>query len=99
MEEYEGWKHEDGLKGGDKVGVITRLFEDVEKRKKVLVRWFARPGAVWGPDGPDDESLGGPTLPVKFLSIHLSLSFAHSPKPYLFQSVRVVLHCRFIPLD
>ncbi|GAA5894655.1 hypothetical protein JCM6882_006648 [Rhodosporidiobolus microsporus] len=52
---YDGWKHQDGLDAGDKVAVITRLYEDVKGRKVALVRWFARPGAVWGPDGPEEE--------------------------------------------
>ncbi|GAA5822726.1 hypothetical protein JCM11251_004357 [Rhodosporidiobolus azoricus] len=55
QEAYDGWKHEDGLQAGDKVAVITRLYEDVKGRKVALVRWFARPGAVWGPDGPEEE--------------------------------------------
>ncbi|GJN88674.1 hypothetical protein Rhopal_001640-T1 [Rhodotorula paludigena] len=50
-----GWRHEDGLEAGDKVAVITRLFEDVRGRKMAVVRWFARPGAVWSDEGPDDE--------------------------------------------
>ncbi|GAA5867823.1 hypothetical protein JCM1840_003456 [Sporobolomyces johnsonii] len=64
-EGYTGWRHEDGLKAGDKVAVITRLFEDVRGRKMALVRWFARPGAVWGEDGPDEDELGGPVLPYE----------------------------------
>ncbi|GAA6012094.1 hypothetical protein JCM11491_001748 [Sporobolomyces phaffii] len=73
---YEGWKHEDGLAAGDKVGVITRLYEDVRGVKMALVRWFARPGAVWGPEGPEDDELGGKTLPYELYytadSCHLS---------------------------
>ncbi|GAA6050067.1 hypothetical protein JCM3770_001353 [Rhodotorula araucariae] len=49
------WRHEDGLRPGDKVAVITRLFEDVRGRKMATVRWFARPGAVWGEHGPDED--------------------------------------------
>ncbi|GAA5966817.1 hypothetical protein JCM21900_006099 [Sporobolomyces salmonicolor] len=64
-EGYTGWKHQDGLKAGDKVAVVTRLFEDVRGRKMALVRWFARPGAVWGEDGPDEDELGGPVLPYE----------------------------------
>lgn len=63
--EPEGWRHEDGLNAGDKVAVITRLFEDVRGRKMALVRWFARPGAVWGPDGPDEDDDAGDVLPVR----------------------------------
>ncbi|BGP45913.1 Origin recognition complex, subunit 1 [Rhodotorula kratochvilovae] len=55
-EAHEGhWRHEDGLRPGDKVAVITRLFEDVRGRKMATVRWFARPGAVWGEHGPDED--------------------------------------------
>ncbi|BGP22671.1 origin recognition complex subunit 1 [Rhodotorula toruloides] len=64
-EEPEGWRHEDGLNVGDKVAVITRLFEDVRGRKMALVRWFARPGAVWGPDGPDEDDDAGDVLPYE----------------------------------
>ncbi|BGO89446.1 hypothetical protein NBRC10512_006633 [Rhodotorula toruloides] len=63
--EPEGWRHEDGLNAGDKVAVITRLFEDVRGRKMALVRWFARPGAVWGPDGPDEDDDAGDVLPYE----------------------------------
>jgi len=77
-EEHQGWKHEDGLQGSDKVGVITRLFEDVGNEKKALVRWFARPGAVWGEDGPDEEALGGQTLPVSSLETLSSSSSSSS---------------------
>ncbi|BGP29916.1 Origin recognition complex, subunit 1 [Rhodotorula toruloides] len=64
-QEPEGWRHEDGLNAGDKVAVITRLFEDVRGRKMALVRWFARPGAVWGPDGPDEDDDAGDVLPYE----------------------------------
>lgn len=63
----EVWKHEDGLKAGEKVGIITRLYEDERGRKMTLVRWFARPGAVWGPDGPEADEDAGPVLPVSLL--------------------------------
>ncbi|GAA6029380.1 hypothetical protein JCM8097_003646 [Rhodosporidiobolus ruineniae] len=62
---YEGWTHEDGLKPGDKVAVITRLFEDVRGRKCATVRWFARPGAVWGPDDPPEEEEAAQVLPYE----------------------------------
>lgn len=58
-----GWRHEDGLKAGQKVAVIVGLCEDVEGRKLAKVRWFARPGAVWSGEGPDD---GDEVLPVRF---------------------------------
>jgi hypothetical protein len=61
---YEGWRHEDGLESGDKIALITRLYEDVRGTKMALVRWFARPGAVWGPEGPQDDEVGSKTLPV-----------------------------------
>jgi hypothetical protein len=64
----EVWKHEDGLKAGEKVGIITRLYEDERGRKMALVRWFARPGAVWGPDGPEADEDAGPVLPVSVCS-------------------------------
>ncbi|GAA5951775.1 hypothetical protein JCM3765_003115 [Sporobolomyces pararoseus] len=64
-EEYEGWRHEDGLSSGDKVAVITRLFEDVRGTKMALVRWLARPGAVWGPEGPQDDEVGCKLLPYE----------------------------------
>ncbi|GAA5911697.1 origin recognition complex subunit 1 [Sporobolomyces salmoneus] len=64
-DDYEGWKHEDGLTAGEKVAVITRLFEDVRGVKMALVRWFARPGAVWGPEGPQDDEVGCKTLPYE----------------------------------
>ncbi|GAA5938692.1 hypothetical protein JCM3775_001963 [Rhodotorula graminis] len=54
-EDEDNWRHEDGLRAGDKVAVITRLFEDVRGRKMAMVRWFARPGAVWGEQGPDED--------------------------------------------
>ncbi|GAA5904632.1 hypothetical protein JCM8208_004835 [Rhodotorula glutinis] len=54
-EDDDNWRHEDGLRAGDKVAVITRLFEDVRGRKMAMVRWFARPGAVWGEQGPDED--------------------------------------------
>lgn len=76
-EEYEGWTHEDGLKAGEKVAVITRLFEDVRGRKNALVRWFARPGAVWGPEEPDEEEEAGQVLPVRFFFLSL-VSFVSS---------------------
>jgi hypothetical protein len=38
--------------------------EDERGRKMALVRWFARPGAVWGPDGPEADEDAGPVLPV-----------------------------------
>ncbi|GAA5848114.1 hypothetical protein JCM8547_004414 [Rhodosporidiobolus lusitaniae] len=63
--EYKGWKHEDGLQGGDKVAVITRLYEDVRGRKMALVRWFARPGAVWGPEEPDEDEEVGDVMPYE----------------------------------
>ncbi|KAG0665810.1 Origin recognition complex, subunit 1 [Rhodotorula mucilaginosa] len=72
----EVWKHEDGLKAGEKVGIITRLYEDERGRKMALVRWFARPGAVWGPDGPEADEDAGPVLPYELYytsdSTHLS---------------------------
>lgn len=64
----EVWRHEDGLKAGEKVGIITRLYEDERGRKMALVRWFARPGAVWGPDGPEVDEDAGPVLPVSVCS-------------------------------
>ncbi|BGP18742.1 Origin recognition complex, subunit 1 [Rhodosporidiobolus nylandii] len=77
---YEGWRHEDGLEGGDKVAVITRLFEDVRGRKMALVRWFARPGAVWGPDGPEGDDEVEEVLPYELYytadSTHLAESRA-----------------------
>lgn len=63
----EVWRHEDGLKAGEKVGIITRLYEDERGRKMALVRWFARPGAVWGPDGPEADEDADPVLPVSLL--------------------------------
>ncbi|GAA5889888.1 hypothetical protein JCM16303_001490 [Sporobolomyces ruberrimus] len=65
VEEYTGWKHQDGLKSGDKVAVITRLYQDVRGTKMALVRWFARPGAVWGESGPQDDEVGNKTLPYE----------------------------------
>ncbi|GAA6063239.1 hypothetical protein JCM10212_000341 [Sporobolomyces blumeae] len=77
---YEGWQHVDGLAADDKVAVITRLYEDPSGGRQALVRWFARPGAVWGPEGPDEEELGAPTLPYELYytadSTHLSESRA-----------------------
>ncbi|GAA5933067.1 origin recognition complex subunit 1 [Sporobolomyces koalae] len=64
-DDYSGWRHEDQLERGDKVAVITRLYEDVNLDKLALVRWFARPGAVWGPEGPDDDEVGHTTLPYE----------------------------------
>ncbi|KAK4048492.1 Origin recognition complex, subunit 1 [Microbotryomycetes sp. JL221] len=53
--ESDEWKHVDGLGcDGDKVAVITRLFQDVSGQMKAQVRWFARPGAIWGQEGPPD---------------------------------------------
>lgn len=72
----EVWRHEDGLKAGEKVGIITRLYEDERGRKMALVRWFARPGAVWGPDGPEADEDADPVLPYELYftsdSTHLS---------------------------
>ncbi|KAM0790306.1 hypothetical protein ACM66B_005607 [Microbotryomycetes sp. NB124-2] len=49
------WTHEDGLGMDDlKVGVITRLFQDVKDEMMAQVRWFARPGAIWGHEGPPE---------------------------------------------
>lgn len=59
------WKHEDGLGAGDKVAVVTRLFGDERGRMMALVRWFARPGAVWGSEGPDQDDEAGQVLPVR----------------------------------
>lgn len=65
-QQYDGWRHEDGLRAGDKVAVITRLFEDVRGRMMATVRWFARPGAVWGEQGPDeDHDAFGEVMPVR----------------------------------
>lgn len=58
---YEGWRHEDGLEPKEKVGLIVALFEDTEMVARV--RWFARPGAVWDKDGPQDEDVEEP-VPV-----------------------------------
>ncbi|BGP53848.1 hypothetical protein JCM8202_006043 [Rhodotorula sphaerocarpa] len=70
------WKHEDGLGAGDKVAVVTRLFEDERGRMMALVRWFARPGAVWGSEGPDQDDEAGQVLPYELYftsdSNHLS---------------------------
>lgn len=63
-DEDDCWRHEDGLRAGDRVAIITRLFEDERGQKRALVRWFARPGAVWGPDGPDADEQAGQVLPV-----------------------------------
>ncbi|GAA6023834.1 hypothetical protein JCM10207_005390 [Rhodosporidiobolus poonsookiae] len=75
--QYDGWTHEDGLQAGDKVAVITRLFEDVRGKKMALVRWFARPGSVWGKEGPDEDA-GEDVLPYELYytadSTHLSES-------------------------
>ena len=71
-EDEDNWRHEDGLRAGDKVAVITRLFEDVRGRKMAMVRWFARPGAVWGEQGPDeDHDEFGEVMPVRSLSLSL----------------------------
>lgn len=104
-EDYEGWKHEDGLAAGEKVAVITRLFEDVRGVKMALVRWFARPGAVWGPEGPQDDEVGCKTLPASvFLFSHFSSSVprlshceADSSSPTC--TVRALLHIRLFTSD
>lgn len=93
VEEYTGWKHQDGLKSGDKVAVITRLYQDVRGTKMALVRWFARPGAVWGESGPQDDEVGNKTLPVRFLFSPAFLSLLLMEWGFL--AVRVVLHSRF----
>jgi len=49
------WKHEDGLPSKDKVGIIVGLVEDVSGKMLAKVRWFARPGALWSLQGPDEE--------------------------------------------
>ncbi|KAK4049790.1 Origin recognition complex, subunit 1 [Microbotryomycetes sp. JL201] len=55
QEHENGWIHEDGLgTDGNKVGVITRLFQDVRGHMMAQIRWFARPGALWGIEGPPD---------------------------------------------
>ncbi|KAI5477041.1 origin recognition complex subunit 1 [Pseudohyphozyma bogoriensis] len=50
------WKHDDGLDHLPKatVGIIIGLFEDVTGQMRARVRWFARPGAVWKMDGPEE---------------------------------------------
>lgn len=48
------WYSEDGLKAGEKVGVITAMYEDASGQKMAQMRWFARPSSVWGPRGPED---------------------------------------------
>lgn len=52
--EYNGWRHEDGLGPEEKVGILVGLFEDAAGVKCARVRWLARPGAVWGEEGPVD---------------------------------------------
>lgn len=52
---YEGWQHIDGLTV-ERVAIILELYEDESEVKMVKLRWFARPGAVWGPD-PQDEAV------------------------------------------
>ncbi|GAA5979203.1 hypothetical protein JCM11641_008460 [Rhodosporidiobolus odoratus] len=78
QDEYDGWRHEDGLQPGDKVAVITRLFEDVRGRKMALVRWFARPGAVWGPEGPEEDEAAGDVLPYELYYTSDSTHLAES---------------------
>lgn len=50
-----GWSHEDGFKGKERVAIILGFYEDEKEVMMVQLRWFARPGAVWGTQGPEDD--------------------------------------------
>lgn len=64
------WFHEDGLKGGERIAIITGFFENEEGIMMVQLRWFARPGAVWGEQGPVEEET---VEPVSYHSFPLFL--------------------------
>ncbi|SGY83361.1 BQ5605_C009g05632 [Microbotryum silenes-dioicae] len=51
------WFSEDGLGPHDKVGTIVDLYSDERERMMANVRWFARPSAVWGGDGPPEDEI------------------------------------------
>lgn len=54
-QELEGvWQVNDGLGVGEKVAIIVGLYEDAKGEMLAKVRWFARPGAVWGHEGPEE---------------------------------------------
>lgn len=54
-EDATGWSHRDGLEGAERVALIIGLFEDAAGCMNATLRWFARPGAVWGEQGPEDD--------------------------------------------
>ncbi|SCV74696.1 BQ2448_7725 [Microbotryum intermedium] len=66
------WFSEDGLQPHDKVGIIVDLYSDERERMMAKVRWFARPSAVWGADGPaEDETVDDYELYYTSDSAHL----------------------------
>lgn len=50
----EAWQVNDGLGVGEKVAIIVGLYEDAKGEMLAKVRWLARPGAVWGHEGPEE---------------------------------------------
>lgn len=54
-EDATGWSHKDGLEGAERVALIIGLFEDAAGCMNARLRWFARPGAVWGEEGPEED--------------------------------------------
>lgn len=71
------WSHEDGLRAKEKVGIIVGLWEDAAGLKMAKVRWFARPGAVWGGISPEEEDAEDVEPVSSSLFLSFGGSFAH----------------------
>lgn len=84
------WQVNDGLGVGEKVAIIVGLYEDARGEMLAKVRWFARPGAVWGHQGPEEGE------EVQDVSTAASL-FSLTRSDAVFRLVRALLHLRLDP--